>query len=106
VVLGISMDEEGVARVQALPEKASHGLHRALGSEAISRQYGLGDLLPVTLIFDRSGKTIEALRRLYFGSGPASCRAAGFLKHQYSQPSTNHPAHRADQRAGEKPIDR
>ena len=31
----------------------------ALGAETISKQYNLGELLPVTLIFDRTGKQTQ-----------------------------------------------
>jgi thiol:disulfide interchange protein DsbD len=59
VVLGVSMDEEGLARVQPFLKKHPMDYTVALGTEAISTQYGLGDLLPVTLIFDRSGKQVK-----------------------------------------------
>jgi thiol:disulfide interchange protein len=59
VVLGVSMDEEGLARVQPFLKKHPMDYTVALGTETISRQYGLGDSLPVTLIFDRSGKQVK-----------------------------------------------
>jgi thiol:disulfide interchange protein DsbD len=59
VVLGVSMDEEGAALVQPFLKKHPMNYTVALGSEAISKQYGLGDLLPVTLVFDRSGKQVK-----------------------------------------------
>ena len=59
VVLGVSMDEEGATRVGPFLKKHPMDYTVALGSDAISQQYGLGDLLPVTLIFDRSGKQVQ-----------------------------------------------
>ncbi|HXB67730.1 MAG TPA: cytochrome c biogenesis protein CcdA [Candidatus Acidoferrales bacterium] len=59
VVLGVSMDEEGITRVQPFLKKHPMDYTVALGTEAISTQYGLGDSLPVTLIFDRSGKQVK-----------------------------------------------
>jgi len=59
VVLGVSMDEDGPARVPSFLKKHPMDYTVALGSEAISKQYNLGELLPVTLIFDRSGKQVQ-----------------------------------------------
>ena len=58
-VLGVSMDEEGAPRVQPFLKKHPMDYTVALGSEAIGKQYSLGELLPVTLIFDRSGKQVQ-----------------------------------------------
>ena len=58
VVLGVSMDEEGAERVRPFLKKHPMDYLVALGSEAISKQYGL-DELPVTIVFDRSGKQVK-----------------------------------------------
>ena len=58
VVLGVSMDEEGADRVRPFLKKHPMDYLVALGSEAISKQYGL-DELPVTIVFDRSGKQVK-----------------------------------------------
>ena len=59
VVLGVSMDEDGPARVPSFLKKHPMDYTVALGSETISKQYNLGDLLPVTLVFDRTGKQVQ-----------------------------------------------
>ncbi len=64
-VVGVSMDDEGAERVKPFLKKHPIDYTVALGSEAVTRQFGL-DELPVTVIFDRSGKQIK--------------RFAGFLK--------------------------
>jgi thiol:disulfide interchange protein DsbD len=58
VVLGVSMDEEGAERVRPFLQRHPMDYLVALGSEAISKQYGL-DELPVTIVFDRSGKQVK-----------------------------------------------
>ncbi len=57
-VLGISMDEEGAARVQPFLKKHPMDYPVGLGSETLSKQYNL-DQLPVTLVFDRTGKQVK-----------------------------------------------
>jgi len=59
VVLGVSMDEEGAERVRPFLKKHPMDYLVALGSEAVSKHYGLGDLLPVTIVFDRAGKQVK-----------------------------------------------
>src|SRR5579864_8527362 len=59
VVLGVAMDEEGAGQVQPFLKKHPMDYTVALGSEAVSKQYGLGESLPVTLVFDRSGKQLK-----------------------------------------------
>jgi len=59
VVLGVAMDEEGLERVQPFLKKHRMDYTVALGSPAISTQYNLGDQLPVTVVFDRSGKQLK-----------------------------------------------
>ena len=58
-VVGVSMDEEGAARVEPFLKKHPMDYTVALGSEAVSKEYKLDELLPVTVIFDRSGKQIK-----------------------------------------------
>jgi thiol:disulfide interchange protein DsbD len=57
-VLGISMDDEGAARVQPFLKKHPMDYPVGLGSEALNKQYNL-DQLPVTLVFDRTGKQVK-----------------------------------------------
>ncbi|PWT98561.1 MAG: redoxin [Terriglobia bacterium] len=59
VVLGVSMDEEGAERVAPFLKKHPMDYTVALGSDAVSKQYKLGESLPVTLVFDRSGKQLK-----------------------------------------------
>jgi thiol-disulfide isomerase/thioredoxin len=58
VVVGVAMDEEGLERVQPFLKKHPMDYTVALGSPAISTQYNLGEL-PVTVVFDRSGKQLK-----------------------------------------------
>jgi thiol:disulfide interchange protein DsbD len=58
VVLGVSMDDEGAARVAPFLKKHPMDYTMALGSDAISKQFVL-DELPVTLVFDRNGKQVK-----------------------------------------------
>ncbi len=64
-VVGVSMDDEGAERVRPFLKKHPMDYTVALGSDAVSKQFSLEEL-PVTVIFDRSGKQIK--------------RFAGFLK--------------------------
>ncbi|MGD0776715.1 MAG: cytochrome c biogenesis protein CcdA [Candidatus Solibacter sp.] len=57
-VLGISMDDEGAARVQPFLKKHPMDYPVGVGSEALSKRYNL-DELPVTLVFDRTGKQVK-----------------------------------------------
>jgi thiol-disulfide isomerase/thioredoxin len=57
-VVGISMDEEGKERVEPFLKKHPMEYTVALGSEALNKQYQL-DQLPVTLVYDKSGKQIK-----------------------------------------------
>ena len=54
-VLGVSMDEEGKDRVLPFLKKHPMDYAVALGSPDLNAKYSL-DALPVTLVFDRSGK--------------------------------------------------
>jgi thiol:disulfide interchange protein DsbD len=58
VVLGVAMDEEGLERVQPFLKKHPMDYTVALGSPALTEQYHLGEL-PVTVIYDRSGKQLK-----------------------------------------------
>jgi thiol:disulfide interchange protein len=78
VFLGVSMDEEGAARVEPFLKKHPIDYPVALGGEAISKQYRL-DQLPVTVVFDRAGRQV----RRFEGFTPepelnAALREAGF----------------------------
>jgi thiol:disulfide interchange protein len=57
-VVGISMDEEGPARVQPFLKKHPMEYTVALGKEALNEPYKL-DQLPVTLVFNRAGKLVK-----------------------------------------------
>jgi len=57
-VVGVSMDEEGAARVAPFLKKHPMEYTVALGSDAVTKQFGL-DELPVTVVFDRSGKQVK-----------------------------------------------
>jgi thiol:disulfide interchange protein DsbD len=64
-VVGVSMDDEGADRVRPFLKKHPIDYTVAMGSEGVTKEFGL-DELPVTVIFDRSGKPVK--------------RFAGFLK--------------------------
>jgi thiol:disulfide interchange protein DsbD len=57
-VLGIAMDEEGAARVGPFLKKHPMDYPVGLGGEALNQQYKL-DPLPVTLVFNRTGKQVK-----------------------------------------------
>ncbi len=57
-VVGVSMDEEGLARVQPFLKKHPMEYTVALGAESLNEPYKL-EQLPVTLIFDRSGRQVK-----------------------------------------------
>ena len=56
-VLGISMDDE-TARVQPFHKKHPIDYAVGLGGDTLTKQYEL-DQLPVTLVFDRTGKQVK-----------------------------------------------
>ncbi|MBZ5584672.1 MAG: redoxin family protein, partial [Acidobacteriia bacterium] len=58
VVLGVSMDDEGKARVEPFLKKHPMDYTVALGSDELNRKFGL-DSLPVTVVFDRAGKQVQ-----------------------------------------------
>jgi len=57
-VTGISMDEEGAARVQPFLKKHPMEYPVALGNESLNAQFQL-EQLPVTVIYDRNGKQLK-----------------------------------------------
>jgi thiol:disulfide interchange protein len=57
-VVGISMDDEGPARVTPFLKKHPMDYPVGLGNESLNKQYNL-DQLPVTLVFNRAGKQIK-----------------------------------------------
>jgi len=59
VVVGVAMDEEGEERVAPFLKKHPMEYQVALGSEEVGKQYQVGDLLPVTLVFGRDGKPVK-----------------------------------------------
>ena len=67
VLLGVSMDEEGAERVRPFLKKHPIDYTVVLGSPGLSDQYRL-DELPVTLVFDPSGKQV----RRFEGFAPAA----------------------------------
>jgi len=52
------MDEEGATRVKPFLEKHKMEYTVALGPDAFNQTYKL-DQLPVTLVFDRTGKQVQ-----------------------------------------------
>jgi thiol:disulfide interchange protein DsbD len=62
-VVGIGMDEEGAARIKPFVAKHKFDYTIALGKPAFNEAYKL-DLLPVTLVFDRSGKLVKRFEAL------------------------------------------
>jgi thiol:disulfide interchange protein len=57
-VLGVGMDDEGAQLVRPFLKKHPMDYAVGLGSAAMMTQYKL-DLLPVTLVYDRSGKQVK-----------------------------------------------
>ena len=58
IVLGVSMDEEGAARVGPFLKKHPMDYAVALGPQDLNSRYNL-ESLPVTLVFDRAGRQIK-----------------------------------------------
>ena len=58
VVLGIATDEEGAERVKPFLQKHPMNYLVGLGSADLSTKFGL-DELPVTIVFDRTGKQVK-----------------------------------------------
>jgi thiol:disulfide interchange protein DsbD len=57
-VVGVSMDEDGADLVHSFLKKHPMDYPVALGPQALNQQYKL-DALPVTVVFDRTGKQIK-----------------------------------------------
>ena len=57
-LIGVAMDEEGAAAVKPFLAKHPADYPITLGSKAIGKKYGVENL-PVTLVFDRSGKLLK-----------------------------------------------
>ena len=57
-VVGVSMDEDGADLVQGFLKKHPMDYPVALGTPALNQEYKL-DALPVTIVFDRTGKQIK-----------------------------------------------
>jgi thiol:disulfide interchange protein DsbD len=62
-VIGIGMDEEGAARIKPFLTKHKFSYTVAVGKPAFNETYKL-DLLPVALVFDRSGKLVKRFEQL------------------------------------------
>jgi thiol:disulfide interchange protein len=58
VVLGVSMDDDGAAQVRPFLKTHPMDYQVAIGSSVIFEQYKI-DELPVTVVFDRSGKQLK-----------------------------------------------
>jgi thiol:disulfide interchange protein DsbD len=58
VVVGVSMDDDGAQQVPPFLKKHPMDYTVALGSDATFKQYAI-DELPVTVVFDRSGKQVK-----------------------------------------------
>ncbi len=61
VVLGISMDEGGPARVAAFAKKYAINYPVVMGTDEVSDAYGGIQVLPTTFIIDRKGKVVDGL---------------------------------------------
>ncbi len=61
VVIGISLDDGGWKTVQPALAKLNITYPVVLGDSKVSNSYGMGDLLPVTFLIDRTGK-IQAVK--------------------------------------------
>jgi peroxiredoxin len=60
-VIGISLDDGGWKKVQPALAKLNITYPVVLGDSKVSNSYGMGDLLPVTFLIDRTGK-IQAVK--------------------------------------------
>jgi len=58
-VVGVNMDEDGATLVKPFLTKHPMQYTVALATDAIKKQYGVGDELPVTVILDRTGKEVK-----------------------------------------------
>ncbi|HJZ97713.1 MAG TPA: TlpA family protein disulfide reductase, partial [Candidatus Solibacter sp.] len=62
-VVGIGMDEEGTAKIQPFARKKGIEYPVAVGKPEFNETYKL-DQLPVTLVFDRTGKLVKRFQEL------------------------------------------
>jgi thiol:disulfide interchange protein/peroxiredoxin len=62
-ILGVGMDEEGASLVTPFLKKHPMDYQVALGDAAVTKEYNL-EALPVTLVFDRTGKQIKRFEGL------------------------------------------
>jgi thiol:disulfide interchange protein DsbD len=60
-VIGISMDEDGPGVVKSFLRKHPMKYTVLMGSAGAGARFSVGESLPVTLIFDRSGRQVERL---------------------------------------------
>jgi thiol:disulfide interchange protein DsbD len=58
-VVGISMDENGVEAVKPFLEKHPMEYPIALGNDSLAKQFQTDDGIPITVVFDRSGKQVK-----------------------------------------------
>ena len=58
-VVGVSMDEEGAEKVKPFLQKHPMDYRVALGNDALAKQFKTDDGLPVTVVFDRTGKEVK-----------------------------------------------
>jgi thiol:disulfide interchange protein DsbD len=59
VVVGVSMDEDGVERVRPFLVKNPMEYAVALGNEALAKEFKTDDGIPITVVFDRAGKQVK-----------------------------------------------
>ena len=65
VVVGVAMDEDAPTVVPPFLKKHPMNYQVAVGSPALAQQYSLDDVgLPVTLVFDKSGKQVKRFNGL------------------------------------------
>ncbi len=62
VVLGVSMDEGGPARVAAFAKKYAINYPVVMGTDEVSDAYGGIQVLPTTFIIDRKGNVVDGLQ--------------------------------------------
>jgi thiol:disulfide interchange protein len=72
-VVGVAMDEEGAERVKPFLGKHPMSYTVALGNEALGKQFKTDEGLPITVIYDRTGKELKQFRG---GISEADLRAA------------------------------
>jgi thiol:disulfide interchange protein DsbD len=63
-IIGVNMDEDGAALVKPFLAKHPMEYSVALATDAIKKQYGVGEELPVTVILDRAGRELKRFEGL------------------------------------------